>query len=333
MPKENGVGYGEYTPLKIEHLRSIFTMHVDLTVAVMRRNRYFNQDYHYIDATAGPGRCPELDLPGSPVVFHEIAASRGLHYQCDLIELRQENCNSLSASLAQYTNSNGTTQIHCGDYAKMLPTLAAPNQKQLGLIFIDPSGQPPDFDSIGKALQHRPKMEVLFYLSATNLKRCYQHTSKRLADYMRVLHKNKWLIREPVGQHQWTFLLGSNTDLFKSYKKIGFYRLDSPEAQRIFSVLNLPQDELNHSSQLSLLFPEADVPYKTYEEYLQHSRYLAVRQLAIDRSGGDCELCEKRPVTEVHHIEYPKWGTFEKNADKLLALCHRCHCLIHGKEN
>ena len=73
--------------------------------------------------------------------------------------------------------------------------------------------------------------------------------------------------------------------------------------------------------------------YKTYQEYLQHPKYRAIRQQAIDRSGGMCELCETREVTEVHHIKYPKWGTFEKDASKLLALCHRCHCLIHGKED
>lgn len=73
--------------------------------------------------------------------------------------------------------------------------------------------------------------------------------------------------------------------------------------------------------------------YSTYREYLAHPRYKAIRAIAIERSDNVCEYCSERSVTEVHHIEYPKWGTFEENADKLLALCHRCHCVIHGKEN
>jgi len=75
------------------------------------------------------------------------------------------------------------------------------------------------------------------------------------------------------------------------------------------------------------------VPYRTYQEYLKHPIYLAVRKTAIVRSGGVCERCKDRAVTEVHHLSYPKWGAFEKDASRLLAICHQCHCEIEGKEN
>lgn len=29
---------------------------------------------------------------------------------------------------------------------------------------------------------------------------------------------------------------------------------------------------------------------------------------------------------------YPPWGTFDTE-ENLLAVCHRCHCDIHGKDN
>ena len=45
-----------------------------------------------------------------------------------------------------------------------------------------------------------------------------------------------------------------------------------------------------------------------------------------------CERCKQRPVTEVHHLRYPPWGTFDV-VDNLQAICHECHCEIHGKEN
>jgi len=72
--------------------------------------------------------------------------------------------------------------------------------------------------------------------------------------------------------------------------------------------------------------------YLSYTEYLRHPRYRAVRAKAIERSGGVCEMCGERPVTEVHHLRYPEWGTFD-TVDNLLAVCHECHCEIHGKEN
>lgn len=73
-------------------------------------------------------------------------------------------------------------------------------------------------------------------------------------------------------------------------------------------------------------------PYSNYHEYLKHPRYLIVRAEAIKRAAGICEKCNERPVTEVHHLRYPKWGTFD-TSDNLLAVCHQCHCKIHGKEN
>ena len=55
--------------------------------------------------------------------------------------------------------------------------------------------------------------------------------------------------------------------------------------------------------------------------------------MAIARAKGKCEMCGQRRVTEVHHLKYPPWGTFEKDAKHLRAVCHQCHSKIHGKEN
>jgi hypothetical protein len=47
MPIENGVGYGEYTGVKIEHLSKILVMHMAITQAVLKRNAdcmIFNTD-------------------------------------------------------------------------------------------------------------------------------------------------------------------------------------------------------------------------------------------------------------------------------------------------
>lgn len=77
---------------------------------------------------------------------------------------------------------------------------------------------------------------------------------------------------------------------------------------------------------------QGNQPYSTYQEYLQHPRYRKVRAIAIQRSNGFCERCGKRPYTEVHHLKYPKWGTFDV-PENLQVVCHECHCEIHGKEN
>lgn len=73
-------------------------------------------------------------------------------------------------------------------------------------------------------------------------------------------------------------------------------------------------------------------PYRTYDEYLRHPKYRAVRAVAFKRAAGRCERCKRRPPTEAHHLRYPPWGTFDV-AGNLLVICHQCHCEIHGKDD
>lgn len=76
----------------------------------------------------------------------------------------------------------------------------------------------------------------------------------------------------------------------------------------------------------------ANPPYRTYREYLKHPQFLKIRQMVVERSHGICEKCDQNPMTEVHHLRYPKWGTFDV-PENLVAVCHRCHCEYHGVEN
>jgi len=56
--------------------------------------------------------------------------------------------------------------------------------------------------------------------------------------------------------------------------------------------------------------------------------FLAVRAVAMKRAGGRC-LCGAF-ATEVHHLDYPAWGTFDLPSH-LRPVCHACHCKIEGK--
>lgn len=61
-----------------------------------------------------------------------------------------------------------------------------------------------------------------------------------------------------------------------------------------------------------------------------HPEFKAIRARVIQRAHGQCERCHRNPVTEVHHLRYPPWGTFDV-PENLIAICHACHCKIHGK--
>ena len=72
--------------------------------------------------------------------------------------------------------------------------------------------------------------------------------------------------------------------------------------------------------------------YSNYQEYLKHPLFRIIRRMAMEKAGWVCRDCKKSKATSVHHIRYPKWGTFD-TVDNLVPICHNCHCKRHGVEN
>jgi three-Cys-motif partner protein len=189
-------------------------------------------------------------LLGSPLVFMTIAESEKaqIKYHSDLIEANENNCRELDEAIRNHSQLKCWTEVetkvflHNDKYEQVIPKLFhSCDAKELGLVFIDPSGNKPNLETLKYITQMRPKMELLLYLTATNIKREFGYTNKYLSDYMREIGKEHWLIKKPIkgDKFQWTFLLGSNSDIFKDYKKIDFMRLDSAEAQSFFPILEL----------------------------------------------------------------------------------------------
>lgn len=260
MPKEEGIGYGILTPLKIEHLAHIFDMHLRITQAVLRKHPAFRQEYRYIDLTAGRGCTPDGNKGGA-LLFAERAEAPGVDmpYSADFIERQEAHLTELQACIAeaaQRDNWRGRYHFHQGEYQNEVTTiLPKTDDAELGIVFVDHSGDPPHVDALQYIAKVRPRMEILLYVPTTNIKRVYHLTDRLLSDAMTEIGKQYWLVRKPLtwDSMKWTFLLGSNTSLFRNYDRIGFVRLDSPEGQAIFPALNFSRKQRAKKEQLSLL--------------------------------------------------------------------------------
>lgn len=262
MPKEDGVGYGDTTPRKLEHFSKIVAMHMAITQAVLKKNKStFQKRYRYIELTAGKGYVPDSGELGSPLVFLKNAESDNfkLPYRADFIEREAVNVSELQQTIQVEKLKNGwqgTNLFFYNDtYQSIIPSLlnqSDPNE--FGLVFVDPSGDLPNFETLSYIAKVRSKMEILIYLSSTNIKRLFQYTEKKLLDYIQPIEKKYWLVRNPISwdKFKWTFLLGSNSDLFKNYKKVDFFRSDSERGQEILLKLNLTEDEFRDHHQPKL---------------------------------------------------------------------------------
>lgn len=253
MPKIDNVGFGKFTVTKMEVFRRIVGMHLAVTQAVLNNHLAYKQLYRYIDATSGKGYIPESVTPGSPLVFlqaiHEEKFFKS--FEINFIEQNQVNFIDLQKNIIDYCEKKNwkdqkSIKFHSGSYEEIFPEiLGATDNRELGMIFIDHSGDLPNFDMIKVVSKLRPRMEILLYLSARIIKRLHHLKSKSLLDYMQEISKKHWLIRKPdkFDNLEWTFLLGSNADIFKDYKKIDFFRLESDETQKFFPKLNLTSKE------------------------------------------------------------------------------------------
>ena len=69
--------------------------------------------------------------------------------------------------------------------------------------------------------------------------------------------------------------------------------------------------------------------YETYAQYLQTAHWKQVRQRALQRADGACQLCNSTIRLDVHHRTYENLG-HEYDWD-VTVLCRECHGLFHQK--
>ena len=60
-----------------------------------------------------------------------------------------------------------------------------------------------------------------------------------------------------------------------------------------------------------------------HAEYLQSSKWKAIRQKVLKRDNFLCQGCLEKPATEVHHKSYENWQN--ELMFELISVCYDCH--------
>lgn len=254
MDKETKGLCGPDTEGKLKTLRTFMHVHMGITKRIFKRHKgkWLCKTYLYFDLNAGPGEYSYGGKlhQGSPLIALQTAENVDIDYYAVFIDNDKECCRKLREHVREYDDK---VFVHFGDQSDiMLSLLNLGPQHYHGLMYMDPPGNEPHWDlaiELGKRKCYK-KIDFLYYLSATNLKRIQTiREVRKLHERIMQLPKNYWLIRKPVGAFQWTFLFGCNWGVngkgsYPQLAKQDFVRLESNEGYEVLRQLSFTHKEL-----------------------------------------------------------------------------------------
>ena len=336
------------TESKEEDFRGLLKMHVDICKSIIRGNRWAAPSYLYVDLYAGPGdlEFQGHEFPGSPVIAREILTRAGMKHEAVHFEQDIDVAGQLMERLwlpqsltDTWSDEAELAEVHAESCQIGFPRWLGRRGRQpnrFGIVYADPIDDEIPHELLNRAADIIPRVDLLSYVAANQYKRrrggdlSRQGYTNRplLSDHVNAVDKKFALIRKPRGANQYTFILWSNWGNLPDWRRRGFHRLDSEIGAQIMDELDLTQKQYKEKVNTPLPFERE--PYRSYAEYLRHPKFLKIRAEVFKRAAGICERCGTRPPTEPHHLRYPPWGTFDV-PENMIAVCHQCHCDIHGK--
>jgi len=266
--KYQHTGRGQYTDLKQYHFSEFMNTHITVTQAILNKNKWIANKYMYIDICAGDGG---NDVDGSPVIASKILKKHQMKSERVFIE---ENPKSFSM-MKQRVNDE-TARFINADHASILSKIKI-NNPAIGILYYDPNGDPfvrnRSLISDFYEKKNSERIDFLLYAPLTTIKRvkCSPKTRRcwGFIDDIEDINKTHWLIRNPVGKQQWTFLFGTNWPDFPKFKKIGFHDINSPNGQKILLKGNYTKTEIEQSQiKIPMIFEQRDMfPKLAMEAY------------------------------------------------------------------
>lgn len=203
---------------------------LELSRAVIRKHSWAKPYLHY-DINAGNGHNDKAGCVGTPVtfmnMFYDLPNFRATFVDCDQQQLQ------MLASRTIMQDQRCT--LHLGDNGEFLRTLRIDGHWQFGTILCDPNGSDLPLDELIFASRRYPRIDQIFHWNSTVTKRLRYGIKPDqivLSDIPKLIRKSAWLIREPVGKHQFAMLICRNYR-GNDWPAGGFYHLDSPRGEEI----------------------------------------------------------------------------------------------------
>jgi three-Cys-motif partner protein len=268
MPVINGVGFSDSTDAKQKHFGIIIKTHLKATChgILNKYQQTTNNPYLYFNMESGPG--VYNGAVGSPIIFMDEAAKyESNQFDIFLFEKNPANCDALqnNINIRKYP-SNLNVQILTSDSSvDILNHVPANGYPRYGLVYSDPTGTVPPFDTLGQISNIRQcaRLDFLINFAATTIKRVRGshlcHQTQSLKDHLSAINKKHWMVRDPQSKHQWSFVIGSNWADFPAFKNQGFHPVNSIAGKMILDYLNYTKNEkrigrIRQCRQLSLNF-------------------------------------------------------------------------------
>lgn len=245
-----GQGQSWATEHKEVGLRASFLINLRICKVVRERSR-FRQAYHHFDLHAGSGWNEKVGVMGSPMAFYDALEGSG-HPQAVAHFVERDKGRACQLEERLLCSPYADWHVHCEDNAKFCPRIPdiirgrGENPRYaMGTILIDPNG-PTDtpYDEVAEVLRQCPRLDVIYNFPGTGNKRLANGHDRKIwvNDIPDLFHKKFWLIREQIGDQQFSLLIGRNYET-RDYPGLGFYHMGSARGQRVVTTLDTTRRE------------------------------------------------------------------------------------------
>jgi hypothetical protein len=222
--------------------------------------------YWHLDCNAGSGWNETVDCPGSPLVFHHIAAER-LH-NMRVHSLFAEMNPALSAALERRFVDmpfRGVREIHAGDNAAAMESFVAAIRRSgdrakyaVGSVIIDPNGwfyRKPNCEGapIKEAIaffQAFPRIDVILNINARTYRLMKGHPAGMYPgllpplEIFAALNKRHWLVKlTKPGRDSFLLAVGRNIKAGE-HKGLGLHYADSEQGRAVIEEVEGKRQQL-----------------------------------------------------------------------------------------